>query len=83
MRGLLFSILFCAASLLFAESLATLLVKLSIIEIHDFDEVHDLIMLILLALYMGYAPSFPKDFEHHHKKDDTNKLIKKGDGGIK
>ncbi len=72
MRGLLFSIVACAVSLLFAESLATVLVKLSIIEIDDFDEAHGLIMIILLALYMGYAPFFPKDFENHHKKDDSN-----------
>lgn len=72
-RGLLFSILFCAVSLLFAEALATILVNLSIIETHEFDEVHGLIMFFLLALYMGFAPTFPKDFEHHQKKDNNDK----------
>jgi hypothetical protein len=70
MRGLFFAVFFCAVSLLFAETLATILVDFSFIQPHEFDEAHGLIMLILLALYMGYAPTFPKDFKHHH--DDHN-----------
>lgn len=65
MRGLLFAVFFCAVSLLFAEALATILVDFSIIQPHEFDEVHGLIMFALLAVYMGFAPSFPKDFKHH------------------
>ncbi len=75
MRGLLFAVLFCAISLLFAEALATILVNFSIIQPHEFDEAHGLIMFAMLALYMGFAPSFPKDFQHHqdHDHDDEKK----------
>ena len=69
MRGLIFAVFFCAVSLLFAEALATILVNFSIIDAHEFDEAHGLIMFILLAVYMGFAPTFPKDFEHHHKSN--------------
>ena len=70
MRGLLFAVIFCAVSLLFAELLATVLVDFSIIEPHEFDEAHGLIMFVLLAVYMGFAPRFQKDFKHHHDGDD-------------
>lgn len=70
MRGLLFAVLFCAVSLLFAEALATLLVRLSLIEPREFEEVHGLIMFVLLAVYMGFAPNFPKDHPHRHDTDD-------------
>ncbi len=72
MRGLLFAVLFCAVSLLFAEALATILVNFSVIQPHEFDEVHGLIMFILLAIYMGFAPSFPNDFKHHDNADDNH-----------
>ncbi|MCW8918293.1 MAG: hypothetical protein OQL08_05710 [Gammaproteobacteria bacterium] len=72
MRGLLFAVLFCAVSLLFAETLATILVDLAIIQQHEFDEVHSLIMFIMLALYLGFGPTFSKDFRQHHHDDDTN-----------
>ncbi len=65
MRGLLFAVVFCALSLLIAEAVATLLLSLELIHPHEHDEAHGLIMLIMLALYLGYAPRFPKDFEHH------------------
>ena len=68
MRGLLFSVLFCAVSLLFAEALATLLVNFSLIQPHEFDEVHSLIMFVMLAVYMGFGPTFAKD--HHEPHDD-------------
>lgn len=72
MRGLLFSVLFCAVSLLFAEALATILVNFSVIQPHEFDEVHSLIMFAMLAVYMGFGPIFPKDFSHHHDGDDND-----------
>ena len=72
MRGLLFAVLFCTASLLLAETLAALLVQLSLIRPHEFDEVHGLIMFVMLAIYMGFAPSFPKDFKHHHDADNND-----------
>lgn len=72
MRGLLFAVLFCAVSLLFAEALATILVNFSVIQPHEFDEVHGLIMFLMLAIYMGFGPSFPKDFKHHHDDDDND-----------
>lgn len=72
MRGLLFAVLFCAVSLLFAEALTTLLVNFSVIDPHEFEEVHGLIMFVLLALYMGYAPSFPKDFQQHDSSEGKN-----------
>ncbi len=67
MRGLLFAVFFCAISLIFAELLATLLVTFELILPHEHDEAHGLIMLVMLALYMGYAPRFPKDWEHHDR----------------
>lgn len=66
MRGLLFAVLFCALSLILAETVATLLVKLELIHPHEHDEAHGLTMLFMLALYLGYAPRFPKDFQHHN-----------------
>jgi hypothetical protein len=72
MRGLVFAIFFCAVSLLFAEALTTALVNYSVIQSHEFDEVHGLIMLILLVVYMSFAPTFPKDFEHHHRRRDDD-----------
>lgn len=72
MRGLLFSVLFCAVSLLFAEALATILVNFSVIQPHEFDEVHSLIMFVMLAVYMGFAPTFLKDSSHHHDGDDSD-----------
>ena len=50
MRGLLFAVLFCAVSLAFAEAMVTILVNFSIIQPHEFDEVHGVIMFILLAV---------------------------------
>jgi hypothetical protein len=73
MRGLLFAVFFCAVSLLFAEALTTLLVDLGLIQYHEFDEAHGLIMLFMLALYMGFAPTFPKDFRHHDDHDHDGK----------
>ncbi len=73
MRGLLFAVVFCAVSLLFAETLTSLLVNFSVIEPHEFEEVHGLIMFFLLAVYMGYAPTFPQD---HQRKDDGDKNSK-------
>jgi hypothetical protein len=73
MRGLLFAVLFCAASLLFAEALATLLVQLSFIRPHEFDEAHSLIMFIMLAIYMGFGPTFAKDFKHHNNDDESKR----------
>ncbi len=72
MRGLLFAVLFCAISLLFAEALTTLLVSLAVIQSHEFDEMHGLIMLVMLAVYMWIAPHFPKDFTHHHDDSDEH-----------
>ena len=70
MRGLLFAILFCAVSLLFAEALATLLIQLALIRPSEFDVAHNLIMTIMLVVYMLVAPTFSKDFKHHNDKDD-------------
>ncbi len=73
MRGLLFAVLFCAVSLLFAEALSTVLVDLSVIKPHEFDEAHGVIMFVMLGIYMGFAPSFPKDFKHHDDDNDESK----------
>ena len=68
MKGLLFAVLFCAVSLIFAETFVTFLVAFSLIEAHEFDEAHSLTMLFLMAIYMGFAPSFQTDFKMPGKK---------------
>lgn len=73
MRGLLFAILFCAVSLLFAEVLATLLIQLALIRPSEFDIAHNLIMTVMLVVYMLVAPTFRKDFKHHNDKDDKQR----------
>lgn len=70
MRGLLFAILFCALSLLFAEAFTTLLTKLSLIHPNEFDDAHNLIMSIMVVIYMVFAPTFTKDFKDHNHEDD-------------
>jgi len=71
MRGLLFAIFFCAASLLFTEVLTTFLIRLSLVRPNEFDNIHNLIMIIMLVIYMVVAPMINKDFKHHIKEDDN------------
>ena len=73
MRGLVFAILFCAVSLLFAEALATLLIQLALIHPSEFGVAHNLIMTIMLVVYMLVAPTFSKDIKHHNDKDDKKR----------
>jgi len=70
MRGLLFAVFFCAASLLFAEVLTTFLIRLSFVHLNEFDDIHSLIMIIMLVAYMIVAPIFIKDSKHHNNEDD-------------
>jgi hypothetical protein len=40
---------------------------------HEFDEAHSLIMFIMLAIYMGFGPTFAKDFKHHNNDDESKR----------
>jgi heme/copper-type cytochrome/quinol oxidase subunit 2 len=70
MRGLLFAVFFCAVSLLFAEALTTFLIRLSFVHLNEFDDIHSLIMIIMLVVYMVVAPIFIKYSKHHNNEDD-------------
>jgi hypothetical protein len=70
MRGLIFAVFFCGISLLFAEVLATFLIRLSFVRPNQFDDIHSLIMIIMLVVYMVVAPIFIKGSKHHNKEDD-------------
>lgn len=71
MRGLLFAILFCGVSLLFARVLTNLLIQLSFIHTDEFDLAHNLIMTIMLIVYLALAPTFTKKTRHHENENDN------------
>lgn len=56
MRGLVFAILFCGLSLLFADRATTLLIRYDIIGRQQYDNAHTVIMVIFLVCYFGFAP---------------------------
>ena len=70
MRGLLFAILFCGVSLLFARVLTNLLIQLSFIHLHEFDLAHNLIMTIMLIVYLALAPTLTRKTRHHKNEND-------------
>jgi heme/copper-type cytochrome/quinol oxidase subunit 3 len=70
MRGLLFAVFFCGVSLLFAEVLATFLVRLSFVRPNQFDDIHNLMMIIMLVIYLVVSPIIIKNSMHHNNKDD-------------
>jgi hypothetical protein len=70
MRGLLFAVFFCGVSLLFAEVLATFLIRLSFVRPNQFDDIHSLIMIIMLAVYLVVSPIIFKNSKHHNNNDD-------------
>ena len=70
MRGLLLAVFFCGALLLFAEALATFLIRLSFVRPNEFDDTHNLMMIIMLVVYLVVSPIIIKDSKHHNSKDD-------------
>jgi hypothetical protein len=70
MRGLLLTVFFCGVSLLFAEALATFLIRLSFVHPNEFDDIHNLMMIIMLVVYLVVSPIIIKDSKHHNNKDD-------------
>lgn len=58
MRWLLFAIIFCAFSLLFAEVFSSLLVSFKIINAFDQDTAHTIIMLVMLIVFIYLLPRF-------------------------
>jgi len=73
MRGLLFAILFCGLSLLFARVLTNLLIQLSFIHTHEFDLAHNLIMTIMLVIYLALAPTITRNTTHHDNDNDDKR----------
>jgi len=58
MRGLLFAIIFCAFSLLLAEGVTSVFIRLEFINANEHDFIHSMIMLVMLACYIAVAPIF-------------------------
>jgi hypothetical protein len=56
MRGLVFAIVFWAFSLLVAEGIMSLIMRLGFVGANEYDLVHSVIMLAMLACYLAIAP---------------------------
>jgi hypothetical protein len=70
MKGLAFTIVYCALSLLIAATLSTLFIDLGIIHANEENTAHSAIMLCLFIIYIGLSLHFSDDLQDSKQNDN-------------